>query len=197
MGSEQGRALRLSASQRPEKEPHLPDQGPSSMTNDHIEASPIDIRFREATTEDSPRLIELINAAFSIETFLDGTRTNEERLAQTLANGTILVAEDAAGRLLASIYMENRGERSYLGMLAVDPARQREGLGRRLMTEAESRLRAQGCKAVDIVVLNLRPELPPIYQRFGYVITGAEPFKPTRTLKPGMECHGIMMTKQL
>lgn len=168
-----------------------------SMTSDRIEASPIDIRFREARAEDSPQLIELINAAFSIETFLEGTRTNEERLAQTLASGTILLAEDAAGQLIASIYMENHGERAYLGMLAVDPARQREGLGRRLMTEAENRLRAQGCKAVDIVVLNLRPELPPIYERIGYVITGTEEFKPTRTLKPGFECHGVMMTKQL
>lgn len=167
------------------------------MTNDRVKASPIDIRFREARFEDSPKLMELINAAFSIETFLEGTRTNEERLAQTLANGIILLAEDAAGQLLASIYMENRGERAYLGMLAVDPARQREGLGRRLMAEAENRLRAQGCQAVDIVVLNLRPELPPIYQRFGYKITGTEKFKPTRTLKPGFECHGIIMTKQL
>lgn len=166
------------------------------MTNDRREASPIDIRFREAKAEDSPRLIELINAAFSIETFLEGTRTDEERLATMMAKGTILVA-DGAETLLGSIYMENRGERSYLGMLAVDPARQRGGVGKRLMTEAENRLRAQGCKAVDIVVLNLRPELPPIYQRFGYVITGTEPFKPTRTLKPGMECHGVMMTKQL
>lgn len=167
------------------------------MTNDRTEASPIDLRFREAKAEDSPRLIELINAAFSIETFLEGTRTDEERLSGMMAKGTILVAEDSAGTLFGSIYMENRGERSYLGMLAIDPMRQRGGLGKRLMAEAENRLRAQGCKAVDIVVLNLRPELPPIYERFGYVITGTEEFKPTRTLKPGFECHGVMMTKRL
>ncbi len=156
-----------------------------------------EVRFREATASDQPRLIELINAAFSIETFLEGTRTDEERLAAMMAKGSILMAEDSAGRLLASIYVENRGQRGYLGMLAVNPARQREGLGKRLMAEAEDRFRQQGCEAVDIVVLSQRTELPPIYQRFGYVVTSTEEFKLTRTLKAGAECHGIMMTKQL
>jgi hypothetical protein len=39
------------------------------------------IRIRLATDDDRPRLIPLINAAFAIETFLEGTRTDEERLA--------------------------------------------------------------------------------------------------------------------
>jgi ribosomal protein S18 acetylase RimI-like enzyme len=167
------------------------------MTKDEKKSLLHEIRFREAADGDRARLIELINAAFSIETFLEGTRTDEQRLSAMMAKGTILMAEDTAGRLLGSIYMEDRGQRGYLGMLAVDPARQRGGLGRRLMAETENRLREQGCKAVDIIVLNLRPELPPIYERFGYAITGTEEFKPSRTLKQGAECHGILMTKRL
>ncbi len=155
------------------------------------------VSFRLAAAADRPRLIQLINAAFSIETFFEGTRTDAERLAAMMAKGSILMAEDAAGRLLASVYIEDRGKRGYMGMLAVDPARQRAGLGRQLMTEVESRFRAQGCEAVDIVVLSLRSELPPIYQRFGYTITGTEEFKFSRPLKPGVECHCIAMSKPL
>ena len=33
--------------------------------------------FREATAADRSRLISLVNAAYSIETFLEGTRTDE------------------------------------------------------------------------------------------------------------------------
>ena len=42
------------------------------------------IRFRLASDADQPRLIALINSAFSIETFLEGTRTDEARLAAML-----------------------------------------------------------------------------------------------------------------
>ncbi len=84
-----------------------------------------------------------------------------------------------------------------MGQLAVDPAHQRAGLGRTLVEAAENHLRACGCKAVDIVVLSLRPELQPIYRRIGYIETGTGPFTPQRALAHGVECHGIFMSKQL
>ena len=156
-----------------------------------------DLRFRVATAEDRPQLITLINSAFSIEEFLEGTRTDEERLAATMEKGTILVAEDGSGHIMASVYMEHRDARGYLGMLAVDPAHQGKGLGRIMVEAAEERFRSKGCEAVEIIVLSLRPELPPIYSRFGYVEVGIENFKPSRPLAPGFECHGIVMSKQL
>ena len=154
--------------------------------------------IRVATDADRPRLIALVNVAFSIETFLEGTRTDEERIAAMMRKGSILMAEDASGKLLACVYTEVRGPRGYLGQLAVDPAHQGEGLGRITVEAAENHLRLEGCEAVDIIVLNLRPELPPLYRRFGYIETGVEEgFRPTRTLAPGLECHGIKMSKQL
>jgi hypothetical protein len=66
-----------------------------------------------------------------------------------------------------------------------------------MVEAAEDHLRRQGCEAVDIVVLSLRPELPPIYRRFGYVESGTEEFHSSRPLKPGVECHCIVMSKQL
>jgi hypothetical protein len=50
---------------------------------------------------------------------------------------------------------------------------------------------------VEIVVLNMRPELVPIYQRFGFVVVGTTEFTPSRTLKQGVECYGIIMVKKL
>jgi predicted N-acetyltransferase YhbS len=167
------------------------------MTDQALSNSRSDVRFRVATAADRPQLIPLINSAFSIETFLEGTRTDEERLAATMEKGTILVAEDGSGRIVACVYMEFRGSRGYLGMLAVDPVHQGKGLGRIMVEAAEERFRIEGCEAVEIIVLNLRPELPPIYRRFGYVEVGIENFKPSRTLAPGFECHGIVMSKQL
>lgn len=155
------------------------------------------LRFREAVAADRPHLIPVINAAFAIETFLEGTRTDDARLAAMMQKGTLLVAEDPSGAILGSVYTELRGAYGYLGMLAVDPARQGLGLARRLVQFAEDRFRSLGCTAVEISVLNLRPELPPIYRRYGYRETGTEPFAMARTLKGDTECHCIVMQKPL
>ena len=156
------------------------------------------LNFRVATEADFPSLIAVVNAAYSIETFLEGTRTDDERLSAMMQKGVILVAEDDTGQILGCVYTEVRGPRGYLGQLAVDPVHQGRGLARIIVEAAEDRLRAEGCEAVDITVLNLRPELPPIYRRFGYIETGiVEEFRPTRQLAPGVEVHGIKMSKQL
>jgi predicted N-acetyltransferase YhbS len=155
------------------------------------------LNYRLATSEDAPRLIPMINAAFSIEQFLDGTRTDDARLAAMMEKGSILMAEDEAGNLLGSVYFELRGQRGYLGMLAVDPAQQGRGLSRPIVEAAEEQLRAAGCKEVEIIVLNMRPELLPIYRRFGFVDEGTIDFKTSRPLKPGVECYGITMVKKL
>jgi ribosomal protein S18 acetylase RimI-like enzyme len=155
------------------------------------------LRVRVAMEADRPALIALINSAFAVETFFDGTRTDDARLKAMMEKGTILAAEDEAGRLIASVYTELRGARGYLGMLAVDPALQGRGLGR-LMTEAvEEHFRRMGCEAVDLTVLNIRTELPPIYRRLGYIETGTEEFHPSTPLKPGVKCHCIVMSKRL
>ena len=60
------------------------------------------LNIRSATVADRPRLIPLINSAFSIESFIDGTRTNDKHLAAVMEKGTVLVAEDDFGSLLAS-----------------------------------------------------------------------------------------------
>lgn len=156
-----------------------------------------DSRYRLATGEDAPRLISMINSAFSIEQFLEGMRTDEARLAAMMAKGSILMAEDGAGNLLGSVYFELRGLRGYLGMLAVDPAQQGQGIARRLLEQAEKHLRETGCNEVEIIVLNMRPELLPIYRRMGFVDAGTMEFKPSRPLKPGVEVHGIIMLKKL
>lgn len=157
----------------------------------------LSLRIRAAVPEDRPRLIPLINSAFSVETFLQGPRTDEQRLGAAMEKGTILLGEDGAGRLLASIYTELRGTRGYAGMLAVDPQHQNSGLGRRMMEAAEAHFRAHGCDAVEITVLSLRPELMPIYRRFGFVETGTEEFHYPHPLAPGLECHCVVMEKRL
>jgi ribosomal protein S18 acetylase RimI-like enzyme len=163
----------------------------------HSQSAP-SLRIRPATAADIPRLVPMINAAFLVETFLEGTRTDIDRLSAYFLKGEFLLAEDSSGQLIGSIYTELRPPRGYLGMLAVAPAHQRSGHGRTLMLAGEDYLRAKGCQAVDICVIAWRTELPPIYRRFGYVETALEDFNPSQKLKPGTPpCRSIIMSKPL
>jgi ribosomal protein S18 acetylase RimI-like enzyme len=158
---------------------------------------PESLHIRTAVAADSDRLIPLINQAFAVETFMTGPRIDPERLAVSIKKGAILLAEDESGQLVASIYVEIRGDRGYAGMLAVSPTRQRSGIGSRMMQAAEDYLRARGCVALDITVLSLRTELPPIYRAYGFVEAGTEPFEYPHPLKDGLETHCIVMSKAL
>ncbi len=164
---------------------------------DRVKISDSPLQIRLATDADRTQLVPMINSAFTVEGFVEGTRTDDERLAAMMQKGDILVVEDGAGTLLACIYAEVRGVRGYLGMLAVDSASQGTGLGRWLVGAAEDHLRSRGCEAADLSVLSLRPELVPIYRRFGYSENGTAKFNPSRPLKAGIECHCIVMSKQI
>ncbi|MGH9740377.1 MAG: GNAT family N-acetyltransferase [Candidatus Acidiferrales bacterium] len=100
-------------------------------------------------------------------------------------------------QLLASIYLETRGARGYFGMLAVDPLHQGKRAGTRMVGAAEDYCRERGCKAMDITVLSLRPELLPFYHRLGYGEIGTEDFHPSRPLKSDATCYSILMSKSL
>jgi len=154
------------------------------------------VTIRAANPADLPELIPLINHAFAIETFLDGTRTDEERLSATMRAGDVLVAE-RHGRPLGCVYVELRGERAYFGMLAVDPAQQGKGTGRLMAAAAEQYGRNHQCKHMEISVLGLRPELLPFYRNLGYLESGAEEFRPSRALQSGLKIHAIIMSKPL
>jgi predicted N-acetyltransferase YhbS len=151
--------------------------------------------LRTATPADAGTITALINAAFQVERFfIDGDRTNTDQVRAYMAKGTFLVAEEG-GVPVGCVYAEERGDRGYFGLLAVDPAQHGQGLGRTLVEAAEARLRRAGCRAVDISVVDLRTELPPFYRRLGYVETGTAPFPdPEKATRP---CHFILMSKSL
>jgi ribosomal protein S18 acetylase RimI-like enzyme len=142
-------------------------------------------------------MIAMINAAFVVEDFIEGTRTDEKRMAALMEKGEFLVAQDGNTNFVGSVYVEASGDRGYLGMLAVDPKQQGSGLGRKLVQAAEDHCRELGCSHMKLTVLSLRASVLSFYRKLGYHEMGTEEFRPSRPLKPGVECHAIVMIKQL
>ena len=155
-----------------------------------------EITIRWADARDVGAVVRVINVAFRAAEsfFVDRDRISAETLRPMLEKGNFLLAESAAG-LLGCVLVELRGERAYFGLLAVDPARQHRGLGRRLIDEAENYARAAGCRAMDIRIVSVRAELPQFYRRLGYVESGTEPFP--AEIKSKLPCHFVVMSKRL
>lgn len=151
--------------------------------------------IREASPSDIPQIVSLINRAFAItRAFRQGDRSNPEQIQNMMGEGKFLLlgSEDDP---VACAYLRLTGERAYLGTLSVDPAKQKQGIGKRMIRYAENYCRSAGCKVIDIRIVNVRTELPDIYRKFGFVETGTQS---AEVIKDATQpIHFITMSKTL
>jgi GNAT superfamily N-acetyltransferase len=155
-----------------------------------------DLRIRIGSDDDVPALTRLINAAFVVEQVVfDGNRVDDLGVRAYMSGGTFLVAEDSDA-LAGCVYVETRNDRSYLGLLSVQPARQGSGLGPQLVVAAEKFALASGSRAMELRVISARGEqLLPFYRRLGYQVVRTEPFPANLAAK--VPSHYILMSKPL
>jgi ribosomal protein S18 acetylase RimI-like enzyme len=149
--------------------------------------------FSEATFDDLPSLHTLVHGAYRGDSarrgwtheadLLDGQRTDVEALRAMLDDPTYVILLAKRGVVLAGcVSVADKGEGlAYLGMLSVDPERQGEGLGRRLVAAAEDTARSRfGATRMEMTVIVQRAELIAWYERLGYARTGeTRPFPAT------------------
>jgi ribosomal protein S18 acetylase RimI-like enzyme len=72
--------------------------------------------------------------------------------------------------LVATAMAGYDGHRGWIYYLAVDPARQRRGLGRAILEAAESRLRQMGCPKINLQVRTGNEGVIAFYRTLGYQI---------------------------
>ncbi len=147
------------------------------------------IAFRLASTTDVARIVPLVESAYRGDSSRAGWTTEADLLdgQRTDAQAVIDIIEDAASDVLLAELgddlvgcaktVSTPGDTLYFGMFAVDPARQGQGIGRALITEAEIRAQAAGVTQVKMTVIRQRKDLIAWYERLGYQATGEfEPF---------------------
>jgi len=146
------------------------------------------LAVRVASIDDAAALAALVNSAYRGDgsragwtteaDLLGGQRTDpqalEEFIERTTAVGDrAMLVHEPAGRIIACVQLERRGDGAYLGMLTIAPTLQAKGLGRRLLAAAEDFVRTEWqVRRVTMTVIEQRLELIDWYQRRGYARTG-------------------------
>ena len=153
---------------------------------------------REAEACDAVAINRVVNAAYRVEDFFKtGDRTNVREVAEFLLAETFLVARDEDDEIAGCVRVSIHGERGHFGMLSVLPTAQGSGLGRALIVAAEEYARARGCTTMDLEVASPRTELPPLYRKFGYEITGEAEWPAHAVGELTAPAHFIVMSRRL
>lgn len=87
------------------------------------------------------------------------------------ADAELFVAE-LDGILVGTVMCGHDGHRGWLYYLAVDPAQQRQGLGRRLVRHAEGWLHRRGAPKVQLMIRTGNRAIEAFYETLGYEVSG-------------------------
>ena len=141
--------------------------------------------IRKVERADLPALHRVIERAYRGDSarmgwtheadLLAGTRTDLAELEAIVGDQSqALLAMFEGDMPLGCVNVTDRGQGlAYLGLLCIEPARQGEQLGRRLMAAAETHAReVYGCATIEMTVIEQRHELIAYYERRGRKQTG-------------------------
>lgn len=140
--------------------------------------------FCHATLNDIPTLTSLLNRSYRGDSsrvgwtteadLLSGKRIDEAGLIQLLndPDSLILIAQNEES-ILATIHAHREADSVHFGLFAVEPTLQGSGIGKMLLTYAESEaVKRWGIHTAIMEVITHRHELIEYYERRGYVRSG-------------------------
>jgi len=142
------------------------------------------LSFRRATILDAEAITALVNVAYRGESsrqgwtteadLLDGLRTSAAEVQQLIESdySTLLLGVND-DEIVASVCLEQITDAVHIGMFVVRPDLQGCGVGKQLLTYAESYARQHWVvKEFVMHVITVRHELIAFYERRGYQRTG-------------------------
>ena len=120
-------------------------------------ATPDSIAIKRAATDtaDWQAVLDLVLEAFAymegrIDPPSSAHRLTVEAMAAQTEEGAVFMAEGRDGTLLGCVFLKPKGDAFYLGKLAIRPARQGEGIGRRLFEASIEEARARNLPEIEL-----------------------------------------------
>jgi ribosomal protein S18 acetylase RimI-like enzyme len=130
---------------------------------------PDGLMIREFRIEDYDRVMELW-AEGGLPLKPKG-RDSREKIARQikLPNVLFLVAEEGeGGRIIGTVLATHDGRKGWINRLAVDAALRKQGIGARLVREAERRLEAQGMDILACLIEDDNAVSMAVFEKLGY-----------------------------
>ena len=136
--------------------------------------------LRRARTEDAPAVTALVRSAYGKYV----ARISREPKPMTADYHAAIVTHqlwvlEEADALVAVLELIPSADHMLIENVAVEPARQGRGIGRRLMAFAEAEARRQGLSEMRLYTNDHFTENLALYARLGYRETDREPLKGT------------------
>ena len=114
-------------------------------------------------------IVPMINAAYDVTEHhvFPNTRRCDRQEINEIVDGMTVAEVD--GRIRACVHIDTSGDPAHYGLLAVDVALHRSGLGSLLARHAEQAAAAAGAQALRIETVK-QAGLVPFYERLGFLV---------------------------
>lgn len=127
------------------------------------------LKLRELELEDYEEIIALWERA-ALPYRPQGRDSRQAIAAQMERDPGLFLGAFDSGRLIGTLIGSDDGRKGWINRLAVDPEYRCRGIARRLLAEAEQRLRERGRKIIALLVEDWNKVSLNFFQRCGYVV---------------------------
>lgn len=126
------------------------------------------LTIRQATADDERAVVALWRACELVASYNDPVA--DFAFAKAGACSDVLVGEDEAGRIKASVMVGHDGHRGWLYYVASDPESRGAGFGRQMVIAAEAWLRERGVVKAQLLVRETNTKVVSFYERLGFEV---------------------------
>jgi ribosomal protein S18 acetylase RimI-like enzyme len=124
------------------------------------------IVVRKYSAEDQAAVIDLWDRCGLLRPWNNPVKDIGRKLR---ANSDWFLVAVVGNKIVGSIMIGYEGHRGWINYLAVDPSLRRQGVGRRLMEQAEELLRKAGCPKINLQVRPANKQAADFYASLGYL----------------------------
>jgi len=123
------------------------------------------MNIRQYDQRDEDNVVQLWTDCGLVVPWNDPRRDIQRKLA---VQPEMFLVASSGDRIIGTVMAGYDGHRGWINYLAVHPEQRRSGLGKRMMDEAEKRLRAVGCPKINLQVRSTNAAVIEFYNRIGF-----------------------------